>query len=592
MPALAYLELLGANPNSANDAIEFATKALYREESHWGVMAAGSHKGKREQEARELIKGEMKKMGHGFEIYVLANEEPVICRCGTRVVVKVVDGQWFINYGNKEWKAQVREHFQLMRIRPEKARLAFEHTIDWIDLRPAERAQGLGTKFPFNPGHIIESLSDSTIYMIFYTFVNILRSNDIKPESLTPEFFDYVLAKKGNAKKVSKGTGIDETVIESCREAVDYWYKRTSNHSGSDLVTNHLTMYVFNHVALLPKEYWPKQIVVNGLVSYEGQKMSKSLGNIIPLSDGIAKFGSDPLRFVETANAELDSEADFNTEAVNGTKQRNEFLRERVEAVDEMAGDGQLTHIDYWLYSVLNSKIKSATEEMENLNVKNAYSHIYYESIAQIKRYLERGGINSLVMREFLEKVVLMLGPAMPHVAEELWSMLGKNTLIVKERWPTFEEAMISTASERMEELVTKTLEDTAETIKLTSKMKQNEGKKPRTVRIILADDWKMKAYNTLARTKDIKKAIAEKEEGIDAERVAKFVGLYSKRLMELQPVIVIKTDDMVRCMKEASKYLSERLNAEIVVEKESESKSERAGRAAPEKPSIDVTWG
>ena len=45
---------------------------------------------------------------------------------------------------------------------------------------------------------------------------------------------------------------------------------------------NHLTMYIFNHVGILKEEYWPKQIVVNGFVNYEGEKMSKSLGNIIP----------------------------------------------------------------------------------------------------------------------------------------------------------------------------------------------------------------------------------------------------------------------------------------------------------------------
>ena len=59
-----------------------------------------------------------------------------------------------------------------MAIYPEKLRLTFERVIEWIDLRAAERAQGLGTKFPFSESHIIESLSDSTIYMCFYTFVS------------------------------------------------------------------------------------------------------------------------------------------------------------------------------------------------------------------------------------------------------------------------------------------------------------------------------------------------------------------------------------------------------------------------------------
>ena len=99
--------------------------------------------------------------------------------------------------------------FPSMAIYPEKLRLTFEKLIDWIDLRAAERSQGLGTKFPFSDGHIIESLSDSTIYMCFYTFVPHTEGEKIKPEQLKPEFFDYVLLGNGSADSVAASTGID-----------------------------------------------------------------------------------------------------------------------------------------------------------------------------------------------------------------------------------------------------------------------------------------------------------------------------------------------------------------------------------------------
>ena len=93
---------------------------------------------------------------------------------------------------------------------------------------------------------------------------------------------------KGDVEAVAASTGIDYTLIKKCRESFDYWYTETSRHSGPDLIFNHLTMYIFNHVAIFDKEYWPKQIVVNALVNYEGEKMSKSLGNIVP-ADGRAR---------------------------------------------------------------------------------------------------------------------------------------------------------------------------------------------------------------------------------------------------------------------------------------------------------------
>jgi len=73
-----------------------------------------------------------------------------------------------------------------------------------------------------------------------------------------------------------------------------------------------------------------KQIVVNGLVNYEGQKMSKSLGNIIPLKQGVAQYGVDPLRFIEIVSAELGTESDFKAEGVNSIRSKNDFLHKLI----------------------------------------------------------------------------------------------------------------------------------------------------------------------------------------------------------------------------------------------------------------------
>jgi len=86
------------------------------------------------------------------------------------------------------------------------------------------------------------------------------------------------------------------------------------------LVPNHLTFFVLNHVALFPEENWPQEIVVNGSVLMAGKKMSKSMGNIIPLRDAVRKHGADPIRLTILISAELLQDADFNVEAINGIK--------------------------------------------------------------------------------------------------------------------------------------------------------------------------------------------------------------------------------------------------------------------------------
>jgi leucyl-tRNA synthetase len=592
IPALAYLEVLHANEDAIDDMLEFATKLLYREESHWGYMTIDEYKGMKEPEAREKVKKKLQDSNNAFEIYIIANDEPVYCRCGTKVIVKFVSDQWFINYGDEEWKENVRRALKKIKIYPEKLRLTFENVVEWINVRAAERSQGLGTKFPFDTNYVIESLSDSTLYMCFYTFVHILRNEKITPEQLKPEFFDYVITSFGDLKKISESTSISEPVIIKCKESFDYWYSNTSRHSAPDLIPNHLTMYIFNHVALLDQPYLPKQIVVNGLVNYEGEKMSKSLGNIIPLIDGVEKYGSDPLRFIEITGADLDTTTEFSIEGINSVSSRNEFLYKQIFSLPELKSK-ELSHIDYWLYSKLNSKIKMATVYMENVNLKGAYTEIFYNSINELKKYNERGGDNEVVLREFLENFVLMLSPAMPHVSEEFWSLIGKTNLVAQERWPEASEDMINMEEESVEDTIDNTMNDIKQSIELTSKIPSSKGKSVKGIKIIIAEDWKLKVYSKLAETKSISVTLGSEEfKELDRSSVAQFVTQYSKKINTLIELKNKDTDLLIKAFVEAKDYIGSKFNAQVDIEKEHESKSERAKRALPGKPSIDIIWG
>ncbi len=591
IPALAYLELLNAASPSADDtAIEFATKLAYREEARHGIMLVGAYKGKKEPEARDGLKADLVKSGDAFTIYILANSDDVVCRCKTKVVVNIVKNQWFINYGDQAWKKQVHSLFAGVKVYPEKLRHTFETLIDWIDLRATERAQGLGTRFPFAPEHIIESLSDSTIYMVYYTFDHILRTNNVTPEQLKPEFFDYVIDSKGDSASVAKLTGIDEMAIKRCKESFEYWYKNTMRQSGPDLVPNHLIMYMFNHAALLPEKFYPKRIVVNGMVDYEGEKMSKSLGNIVPMGDGVEKYGSDPVRFMVVAGAELETNTEFNTDALNGIIARNEFINSVVSSLDEVRGM-ELEHIDYWLYSKLNSKISRATLALDEMRIRDAYTDIYYNSITELKWYSERGGRNQQVLRDYLEALTLMMAPIMPHVAEELWHNLGRSTMVVKERWPDATPSMVNESTEAIEDMVRSTIDDISNVIELTGKIPANKGKKPSVITIIVASEWKKEAYNMLAKGHDISAVVSHGIKDVSKQELSKFLSLFSKRINSLVETMFPGSDEIYNGFVSSREYIQKKFGARIMVEKEGESKSPRAGRATPGKPSIEVVY-
>ncbi|MEM3227558.1 MAG: leucine--tRNA ligase [Candidatus Micrarchaeaceae archaeon] len=591
IPALAYLELMHADPYSEEDILEEATKIIYREESRHGIMLEGPYKGLHEAEARAKIKTDMLNNGNAIKLYLIANEEPVYCRCGTRAIVKIVNDQWFIDYGNAEWKQKVRSYIDKIKIYPSKLEETFKGLIEWIDLRAAERAQGFGTHFPFNPSHIIESLSDSTIYMTFYTFDHILSANNIAAENLKPSFFDYIFDYREDIEAVSKDTGIEEDVIKKCKDSINYWYTDTHRHSAPDLVPNHLTMYIFAHIALLPERFWPKSIIVNGFVNFEGQKMSKSMGNIIPLLSGAEKYGIDPLRFIEVAGADLDTDTNFEIDALQGVYERNEYLYKITDEVNVMQS-GELSHIDYWLYSKLNRKIKEATAYMDSMSIRNAYTRIYYDSVSELAWYKKRGGKNGIVLKDFLEGIIKMLSPIMPYFSEELWHMLGNKTFISKERWPEAEEKMISDIEEKEEDILKGIIEDTKKSIELSAKMDVNIGKKISVIKIIVSEQWKSKAYSLITKKKDIGAVMNDGAlSGVDRDKLAKFLSQFSKNLRSLNVFEEFDENELLKRLNEAKDFIEQEVGAEIEVESEAESKSPRAARSLPEKPAIEIVW-
>ncbi|MFH0896975.1 MAG: leucine--tRNA ligase, partial [Candidatus Bathyarchaeota archaeon] len=174
---------------SQTDAkIEAATKEIYGQELRNGRMkdTTGKYTGTRVSEAREKIEEDLLKSRKVDLMYELLNR-PVYCRCGSEVIVKIFKDQWFINYGNAEWKELAHICLDNMRIFPEDTRVEFRNIIDWLREKACARKQGLGTKLPWDPQWIIESLSDSVVYMSYYTIAKQIKERNVNAEKLDDE---------------------------------------------------------------------------------------------------------------------------------------------------------------------------------------------------------------------------------------------------------------------------------------------------------------------------------------------------------------------------------------------------------------------
>ncbi len=584
IPSLVYIDMFKAK--GGEDMLGQATKLQYKEESHHGRMTAKGYEGMSTAQARAKITADMVAVGNAMEMYVMANS-PVYCRCGYAIVINVVD-QWFLNYGDKGWKELAKKAYSEMTVLPEKSRKAFESAIDWIDLRAVARSQGLGTKFPLEPDKIIESLSDSTIYMSFYTVSAMLRA--VPVDKLTAELFNYIFLGHGNMDDVSKSTGVDYAVLRRCKESFEYWYTNMSRHSGPDLIFNHLTMLIFNHATIFSYKYWPKQIVVNGSVLSEGEKMSKSLGNIVPLVDALDKYGADVMRTMVAAGAELFSDSEFSSDAAMGLDERFSYLYDIAQRTDDFEG-GELRHIDYWLYSKLNRKIRDVTEQIEKLELRGVSTRVVYDSVIELKRYVNRSEPNGMVLKDYITSVVLMMAPTAPHIAEEIWHMLGNESFVSTEKWPTFDESMISDRIEAEEQLLDSIISDA----KQLMAMMRKSGKDPKAITLIVAEEWKRQIGNALHKERNIKKVIdmvngAKPEIDVpDREKAMKYIQQLAKKMNSIsysEPT----QDEEFGLLTEAGQYLSESLGIDVTLEKESVSKSQRAQNSAPQRPAIDIS--
>ena len=256
--------------------------------------------------AKDLVRDRLIALQESIPFFEMTNK-PVYCRCGALCFVKLLNNQWFLNYGNPEWKTLALECLNRMEIIPSEIIKEFKNVFDWLKVRACARKTGLGTPLPWDKDWIVESLSDSVIYMAYYIISKYVNLYDLEKYSnfVDNTFFDYVLlnVKSGHflaldendsfsndLTSVQIDSNLDKSILpeflllsKQIREEFKYYYPLDSRHSGRDLVPNHLSFFIFNHSIIFPKSQWPKQIVVNGSVLMDGKKMSKSMGNIIPL---------------------------------------------------------------------------------------------------------------------------------------------------------------------------------------------------------------------------------------------------------------------------------------------------------------------
>ncbi|MHA2187572.1 MAG: leucine--tRNA ligase, partial [Candidatus Thorarchaeota archaeon] len=392
-PAKDAIENRDIKSQSEDEKLEDATQEIYKAEFYEGVMKDNclQFSGRPIKEVNDDVIDWLQSNNRSDYFYE-PDQRPVVCKCGTDIEVGVFAGQWFLDYMSPGWKDKARGALDSMGIIPETFRNLFEATFDWLTQRPCARKRGVGTKLPFDEEWIIESLSDSTIYMAFYTIAHHITGNKLKPEQCTLSFFDYVFLSKGDAKKVKEETGISIKLLDTMRDEFLYWYPNDLRHTAPSHISNHLSFAIFHHVAIFPKKHWIKTISLNEHLNMEGGKMSKSKGISIPLAEIPDKYGADVFRTYVISGAEPGSLMEWRERdvpaVINRLKQFYELTSKYAKKTPRVyTKKDKPTSITKWVLSRINSIVEECTRNLESFKLRDYAILVTSEMTRAVNHY-------------------------------------------------------------------------------------------------------------------------------------------------------------------------------------------------------------
>jgi leucyl-tRNA synthetase len=231
-----------------------------------------------------------------------------------------------------------------------------------------------------------------------------------------------------------------ETAAPFSREAADYWLPVDLYVGGAEHAVMHLlyarmwTKVMYDAGLINFKEPFPVLRNQGLILAADGQKMSKSKGNVVTPDSMVEKYGADGLRLWELFMGPFEEPTNWNEEGVVGTARFLtrvwNMVRRFVEAGCPQGNPSEQT------LRKMHQSIRTATDHVERLRFNTALAALMDE-LNYLAR-LEPAEIG----RAAIESYVLMLAPMAPHITEEMWRALGHNESVHLQKWPGFDPAL------------------------------------------------------------------------------------------------------------------------------------------------------
>ncbi|WP_370814451.1 leucine--tRNA ligase [Butyricicoccus pullicaecorum] len=216
------------------------------------------------------------------------------------------------------------------------------------------------------------------------------------------------------------------------KEALEYWSPVDWYNGGMEHTTLHLLYSRFWHkflydIGVVPtKEPYAKRTSHGMILGENGEKMSKSRGNVVNPDEIVETYGADTMRLYEMFIGDFEKAAPWSSTSIKGCRRFVERIWNLYEQVKD--GDAYTEENE----TIIHKTIKKVGEDIENLKNNTAIAAL----MSLVNQFYDKG-----VNCAEYETLLKLANPFAPHVTEELWQMLGHDTVLSLESWPVFDES-------------------------------------------------------------------------------------------------------------------------------------------------------
>ncbi len=217
------------------------------------------------------------------------------------------------------------------------------------------------------------------------------------------------------------------------KEALEYWSPVDWYNGGMEHTTLHLLYSRFWHkflydIGVVPtKEPYMKRTSHGMILGENGEKMSKSRGNVVNPDEIVDQYGADTMRLYEMFIGDFEKAAPWNSDSIKGCKR---FV-ERFWNLQEIVVDEDKYSED--LEALMHKTIKKVTEDIDNLKCNTAIAAM----MTLINKFYEKGSVT----KKELKDLTIILNPFAPHVTEEMWDVMNFGGMVNQAQWPEFDDA-------------------------------------------------------------------------------------------------------------------------------------------------------